>query len=72
MKPVPDRVPIEELDRDTLSLCTRINAATCELLVLVREFDERDGFLKWERQRTRKTQNVNRTPRFQVVILPNS
>jgi len=27
---------------------------------------------KWVRQRTRKTQNVNRTPRFQVVILPNS
>ena len=30
------------------------------------------GSFKWERQRTRKTQNVNRTPRFQVVILPNS
>ena len=47
MKPVPDLVPIEELDRDILSLCTRINAATYELLLLVREFDERGGFLKW-------------------------
>jgi len=47
MKPVPDLVPIEELDRDILSLCTRINAATYQLLVLVREFDERGGFLKW-------------------------
>ena len=47
MRPAPDRVPIEELDRDILSLCTRINAATYELLVLVREFDERGGFLKW-------------------------
>ncbi|MDH3620076.1 MAG: HNH endonuclease [Gammaproteobacteria bacterium] len=47
MRPAPDLVPIEELDRDILSLCTRINAATYELLLLVREFDERGGFLKW-------------------------
>ncbi len=47
MKPVPDLVPIEELDSNIHSLCTRINAATYELLVLVREFDERGGFLKW-------------------------
>ena len=47
MRPAPDLVPIEELDRNILSLCTRINAATYELLVLVREFDERAGFLKW-------------------------
>jgi hypothetical protein len=43
----PDLRPIEDLDRDILGLCTRINAATYELLVLVREFDERGGFLKW-------------------------
>ena len=47
MKPVPDLVPIEELDSNIHSLCTHINAATYELLVLVREFDERGGFLKW-------------------------
>ena len=28
-------------------MSTRINAATYELLVLVREFDERAGWLKW-------------------------
>ncbi len=39
--------PIEDLDRNILTLCTRINAATYELLVLIREFDERAGFLKW-------------------------
>ena len=47
MKPVPNLVPIEELDSSIHSLCTRINAATYELLVLVREFDERGGFLTW-------------------------
>lgn len=44
MRPVNS---IEELDQNILNLCTRINAATYELLVLVREFDERGGFLKW-------------------------
>lgn len=39
--------PIEELDKSILRLCTHINAATCELLVKIREFDERGGFLKW-------------------------
>jgi hypothetical protein len=38
---------IEELDRNILKLCCRINSATCELLVLIREFDERGGWLKW-------------------------
>lgn len=47
MKPVPDLAPIEELDSNIHALCTRINAATYELPVLVREFDERAGFLKW-------------------------
>jgi hypothetical protein len=42
--------PIEELDRNILNLCSRINAATYELLVLVREFDERVGWLKWGMQ----------------------
>ena len=39
--------PIEELDQGILDLCTRINTATYELLVLIREFDERAGFLQW-------------------------
>jgi hypothetical protein len=39
--------PIEDLDRNILTLCRRINMATYELLVLVREFDERTGWLKW-------------------------
>ncbi len=35
------------MDRNILNLCTRINAATYELLALIREFDERAGWLKW-------------------------
>jgi hypothetical protein len=42
-----DLTPIEDLDRNILNLCTHINAATYELLVLLREFDERAGFLQW-------------------------
>ena len=42
--------PIEELDRNILILCGRINTATYELLVLIREFDERAGWLKWGMQ----------------------
>jgi hypothetical protein len=42
--------PIEELDRNILILCGRINTATYELLELVREFDERAGWLKWGMQ----------------------
>ncbi len=38
---------IEELDQNILNLCTTINVATYELLTLVREFDERAGFLQW-------------------------
>jgi hypothetical protein len=51
MRPVtsehPELSPIEDLDRNIPNLCTRINAATYELLVLIREFDERAGFLQW-------------------------
>lgn len=42
-----DLGPIEELDQNILTLCTRINAATYELLVMIREFDERAGWLQW-------------------------
>ncbi len=43
--------PIDALDRDILNLCTRINVATYELLVMIREFDERAGWLQWALQR---------------------
>ncbi len=42
-----DLTPIEELDQSILTLSTRINAATYELLVMIRQFDERAGFLQW-------------------------
>ena len=38
---------IDELDRAIVLLSARINAASYELLVLVRRFDERAGWLKW-------------------------
>ena len=38
---------IDELDRNIVNLAARINAATYELLVLVRQFDERAGWLQW-------------------------
>ena len=41
------RLAIDDLDRAILTLAGRINAATYELLVLIREFDERAGWLKW-------------------------
>ena len=47
MKHAAELALIEDLDRDILTLCTHINAATYELLVLIREFDERVGWLKW-------------------------
>ena len=37
---------IDELDRNIVNLSARINVATYELLVLVRQFDERAGWLK--------------------------
>jgi len=42
-----DLTPIDVLDHNILTLCTRINAATYELLVMIREFDERAGWLQW-------------------------
>ena len=51
MKPVierlPNRVSIDDLDQAIVNLSGRINAATYELLVLIREFDERAGWLQW-------------------------
>jgi hypothetical protein len=42
-----DERTIDVLDRNILALCTRINAATYELLVMIREFDERAGWCQW-------------------------
>ena len=51
MKPAKsphDSLPsIDELDRGIVTLAARINASTYELLVLVRQFDERAGWLQW-------------------------
>ncbi|MBT8106557.1 MAG: DUF222 domain-containing protein, partial [Woeseiaceae bacterium] len=44
---VPDLVSIEELDNNISVIAARINIATYELIALIREFDERAGFLKW-------------------------
>ena len=44
---LPDLPSIDDLDRAIVTLATRINAETYELLVLVRQFDERAGWLKW-------------------------
>ena len=38
---------IDELDRAIVNLSARINVASYELLVLIRRFDERAGWLKW-------------------------
>ncbi len=47
MKPANNLLPIDDLDRAIVNLSARINAETYELLVLIREFDERAGWLKW-------------------------
>ena len=41
------RLAIDDLDKSIVNLSARINASTYELLVLIREFDERAGWLKW-------------------------
>ena len=40
-------VPIDSLDRAILNLSARMDAACYEQLVLIRQFDERGGWLKW-------------------------
>ncbi|MCG8370964.1 MAG: HNH endonuclease [Proteobacteria bacterium] len=44
---VPDLIAIDELEHNILTHCMRINVATYQLLLMIREFDERCGFLKW-------------------------
>ena len=44
----PDqRDSIDDLDRAIVNLAARINAASHDLLVLIRKFDERAGWLRW-------------------------
>ena len=43
----PDALSVDELDQNIVSLCTRINAATYELLAMIRVFDEQGGWLQW-------------------------
>jgi hypothetical protein len=45
-QPAPDR-SIDELDAAICRLASRINAVNYQLLVLVREFDDRMGWAKW-------------------------
>jgi hypothetical protein len=47
MKPVINLLAIDDLDRAIVTLAARINAETYELLLLIRQFDERAGWLKW-------------------------
>ena len=44
------RERIDAIERDILSLTSGIHRATYRLLVLVREFDERAGYLRWSLQ----------------------
>lgn len=46
-RPLPERLGIDDLDQAIVTLSAHINAETYELLVLIREFDERAGWLKW-------------------------
>jgi hypothetical protein len=43
----PDYLSVDELDQNIVSLCTRINAATHELLAMIRAFDEQGGWVQW-------------------------
>ncbi len=45
--PTYEPLPIDEIDKAIVKISSRINAATYELLVLIRQFDERAGWLKW-------------------------
>jgi hypothetical protein len=46
MKSAVKLVPIDDLDRAIVTLAARINAETYELLVLIRQFDDRAGWMK--------------------------
>jgi hypothetical protein len=43
----PDPRSIDDLDAEICALARHMNAETYRLLVLVREFDDRFGWMKW-------------------------
>ena len=45
--PVEHRLAIDDLDQTILNLFASINASTYRVLELIREFDERGGWLRW-------------------------
>src|SRR3954463_14732706 len=45
--PVPVR-PIEQVESDLVTLAGHIAAATCRFLLLLAEFDRREGWRAWE------------------------
>ena len=45
--PADHLLSIDELDRNIVGLSALINTSRYELLVLIRQFDERAGWLKW-------------------------
>ena len=47
IRPLEDLIPLDDLDQAIVNLSTRMNAETYELLVLIRQFDERAGWLRW-------------------------
>jgi hypothetical protein len=42
-----DDPSVDDLDRAIVNLSARINVASHDLLILIRRFDERAGWLKW-------------------------
>jgi hypothetical protein len=45
--PSADRRSIDDIDAEICALAQHMNAQTCRMLVLVREFDDRLGWAKW-------------------------
>jgi hypothetical protein len=45
--PEPASMPLERLEREITELAAHINAATCRWLLLVGEFDRREGWADW-------------------------
>jgi hypothetical protein len=45
--PELETLPLEWLEREITELAAHINAATCRWLVLVGEFDRREGWADW-------------------------
>ncbi len=56
------RLAIGELDKSIVNLSARINASTYELLVLIREFDERGGWLNASSRALRRPRESERRP----------